>query len=822
MLAKESVKAFLEKPRDQFEWIKSASREELEAAILKICPSFSPKIKLYTHQLASIYLGLCHEGFLYFLDMGTGKEQPLTSKVLTPTGWKLMGDLQEGMTICHPFHGTSQITAVFPQGFKDVYKVTFTDGCSVECGYKHLWTVTIDSEEADYEITTVEHLFNSLKNKKGEYIRYIPMTDPVELTPLRTEPFVIHPYILGSLISELSLLEGYPEYRQTWIKELNRLKLYGISYNKYIPKEYLIASIEARISLLQGLMDIDGYIAHDGSCVRWTTSSESMIEGFEFLIHSLGGTTQTLLKTVKRAKYWIINITLPGEIPLFRTARKQSLWEKFCHLYQPSRAIQSIKFLNRQKSQCILIDRPDGLYITEHGVVTHNTGVALSVIQCRKELRKIKRILVLVPNLVNVESWLEEINKFTDLTAVGLVGTKAERMELIKQKSDVKILNYDGLPIFTTDFKEVSGKKAKRKRVINQKMLRAFATTFDMVIFDEIHHVKHTNTLTYQLCNVISQHAKYRLGLTGTPVGRDPQNFWAQFHIVDHGETLGTTKAVFLQALFVQQAGYWGGVKSVLPKKNEPILKQMLQHRSVRYADHECSDLPPVSMIEIPLTLPADTYKMYRNLVVESIEQARGTGKEAQEKRKNYYSKTRQVASGFMYEDMDETRVTLKFTNPKLDALEEILLDVPTTSKVVIFHVFNQSGLDIIDRLKQLKIKYAAMNVAAEKGNKVEQYKAFKTDAKTRVLVVNIASGGEGLNLQDANYCIFYEPVDRPDVHRQALKRCHRIGQTKHTYIYQFMVKGTVECKIFEFLKEGKSLFSALVEGKIDMETALL
>jgi SNF2 family DNA or RNA helicase len=245
----------------------------------------------------------------------------------------------------------------------------------------------------------------------------------------------------------------------------------------------------------------------------------------------------------------------------------------------------------------------------------------------------------------------------------------------------------------------------------------------------------------------------------------------------------------------------------------------MLLHRSIRYADHECSDLPPVSMIDIPLTLPADTYKMYRNLVMESIEQAKGESKEAKEKRKNYYSKTRQVASGFMYDDVEGDKVTLRFTNPKLDALEEILEDIPTTSKVVIFHVFNQSGLDIIERLKKLKIKYAAMNVAAE-GSKVDQYKAFKTDAKTKVLVVNIASGGEGLNLQDANYCLFYEPVDRPDVHRQALKRCHRIGQTKHTYIYQFMVKGTVECKIFEFLKEGKSLFSALVDGQIDMEKA--
>ena len=243
----------------------------------------------------------------------------------------------------------------------------------------------------------------------------------------------------------------------------------------------------------------------------------------------------------------------------------------------------------------------------------------------------------------------------------------------------------------------------------------------------------------------------------------------------------------------------------------------MLKHRSIRYEDTECSDLPPVTTVDIPLVLTADNAKMYHNLVMESIEQAKGA--DAAEKRKNYYIKTRQVASGFMYDDEDGQKTTLQFTNPKLDALEEILNDVPTTSQVVIFHIFNQSGLDIIQRLKKLKIKYAAMNVAAE-GSKVDEYRKFKTGTEAKVLVVNIASGGEGLNLQNANYCILYEPVDRPDVYRQAIKRCHRIGQTKHTYIYQFMMKKTVEMKIFEFIKEGKYLFDALVNGKISMKDA--
>ena len=74
--------------------------------------------------------------------LGGGKEQPLTSKILTPHGWTTMGDVSVGDTICHPKEGTSRVTKTYPQGLKQVYKITFTCGATVECGENHLWEVT--------------------------------------------------------------------------------------------------------------------------------------------------------------------------------------------------------------------------------------------------------------------------------------------------------------------------------------------------------------------------------------------------------------------------------------------------------------------------------------------------------------------------------------------------------------------------------------------------------------------------------------------------------------------------------------------------------
>ena len=454
------------------------------------------------------------------------------------------------------------------------------------------------------------------------------------------------------------------------------------------------------------------------------------------------------------------------------------------------------------------------LYFLDMG--TGKTGIALNLINLRKKyLKQIKKALVVVPNVVNVENWINETKKFTNLKAIALTGTKAEREYALTQKEDIYLINYDGLPVMMTEFEvQTKGKsKGKKKRVIHRFKSRHFANQFDMVVLDEIHNVKHTTTLTFKLCEILSDHTTYRVGMTGTPIGRDPQGLWSQFYIIDQGETLGTNKMIYFQALFKQMSGYMGRVDWYLPKYNEPTLKQMLLHRSIRYADSECGDLPPIIKTTISINMPRESRAYYHQLLNEAREQAVSTSADGAAQRKNIYAKMRQICSGFVYEGRGEDRVTVNFQeNPKLEALDEILDDLPDHCKMIIFHIFNQSGEDIGQLLKKRKVKFATMNNSTT-GSKTAEYNKFLTDKKTQVLVVNIMSGGEGLNLQIANYVVFYEPIDRPDVHQQALKRAHRTGQKSHVYTYQFVTKKSVEEKILSFLTEGKCLFDALIAG---------
>src|ERR687887_1353145 len=72
---------------------------------------------------------------------GFAQAQPLDAKILTPRGWTTMGTIAVGDEVIDPEGGTARVTGVFPQGERDIYRVTFSDGSATECDLDHLWQV---------------------------------------------------------------------------------------------------------------------------------------------------------------------------------------------------------------------------------------------------------------------------------------------------------------------------------------------------------------------------------------------------------------------------------------------------------------------------------------------------------------------------------------------------------------------------------------------------------------------------------------------------------------------------------------------------------
>ena len=70
---------------------------------------------------------------------GVGKAQPLDASVLAPNGFVPMGAIKVKDQVIGSDGKTHRVLGVYPQGEKDVYRVTFRDVSTTECCDDHLW-----------------------------------------------------------------------------------------------------------------------------------------------------------------------------------------------------------------------------------------------------------------------------------------------------------------------------------------------------------------------------------------------------------------------------------------------------------------------------------------------------------------------------------------------------------------------------------------------------------------------------------------------------------------------------------------------------------
>lgn len=166
--------------------------------------------------------------------------------------------------------------------------------------------------------------------------------------------------------------------------------------SKFIPYIYLFGSAEERWSLLQGLMDTDGWVEADGDGYYCTVSPQ-LAQDVAHLARSLGAIVSVREKEPtythngeKRngQRAYTLRIKIRDSSRLFRLERKKRL----CTGEPQSMAkyVESIEYSHDAESVCIQVRHPSSLYITRDFIVTHNTDLIVGL-----SLTKHKRSLIL-------------------------------------------------------------------------------------------------------------------------------------------------------------------------------------------------------------------------------------------------------------------------------------------------------------------------------------------------------------------------------------------------------------------------------------------
>lgn len=100
------------------------------------------------------------------------KAQPYTAKILTPSGWKLMGEIRIGDIITHPTQGTSTVVNIIEQGDIQCFGFTFDDGSYTEACGDHLWAAKKDSTDKEFSVLSLKEM--NLLSEVWYFPKYSP------------------------------------------------------------------------------------------------------------------------------------------------------------------------------------------------------------------------------------------------------------------------------------------------------------------------------------------------------------------------------------------------------------------------------------------------------------------------------------------------------------------------------------------------------------------------------------------------------------------------------------------------------------------------
>jgi hypothetical protein len=805
----ESLQATIAKVRGEADAMR-ATVDELTASL------DARELRLWNFQLEGVAWLRSRTAGILADDMGLGKAQPLDAKVLTPTGWTRMGDLGVGDYVMTVGGGITHVTGVYPQGEREVYRVTFSDGASTECCDEHLWLVSSPTRKARGQAGKVMPLAEiraALTDAAGNARHYVPIAAPMRFVcPESALP--VDPYLLGVLLGDGSTLQTVKlssadagvlnEVRRRLpaalaVKRTNRdsrpcdyaiagrdgrivrnvvargLKQIGAfghrANTKRVPQLYLFAPVQTRLDVLRGLMDTDGSIAKNG-VVEFSSASRGLAEDVRFLVQSLGGVAR--LSAPQRSTYrhrgaareglprHRLIIAMPREMNPFLLPRKADAWKPRVK-YQPTRAIVSVELVGVKAVQCIAVAALEHLYVTDDCIVTHNTVQGLMAIPAGAP------VLVICPASLK-GNWVREANTWRkDLYPSILNGRHSFRFPL---PNEIVVTNYDILP-------EAMARSPRPGTIL---------------IADEAHAVKsgkaHRSKRFRALARAVLAGGGRVWPMTGTPILNRPIELWTLLqHIGCADEAFGGWSE-FKRMFGAQKTSYgmeWGEPRH---EAAAAIRKVCLRRRRTEVLP----DLPTKTHVDLPVEID-DTARAIADEVVEKLRAAGISLEDALQATK----------LPVVFELMSKLRAAV--ATAMIPAMLDVVEQVEETGEAHVVFSAHRAPIDLLATRPGWAV--ITGDTAPEQRSRIVH--DFQT-GRLRGIALTIKAGGVGLTLTKAHQALFVDLEWTPALNCQAEDRICRIGQDRGCIIRRLIGRHEIVEIVAEKLIEKQRLIDGSVE----------
>ena len=409
--------------------------------------------------------------------------------------------------------------------------------------------------------------------------------------------------------------------------------------------------------------------------------------------------------------------------------------------------------------------RPDPPANVRGGFIADEMGLGKTIIMIGTFVANpmLKTLIILPPVLI--EQWVKQIFKTTGHMPLVFHGKNKNKITIEDLKKAVIVISTYGAI-------SVTQKQQKEKKYCLLHQLK-----WNRIVFDEGHHLRNSDTT--RLFGARLLRGKIRWLVSGTPVQNKIQDFYnlcqainMPFAFYSNKNNLITIARNFILKRTKKQVGI------ILPDvhlNSKEVVWKSQQEKSLSEEIHTI--LRMVSERKM-----RDVAKIIGNqpgAILRALLRARQSCilPKLMNKMFDNFVKDGELSTYDSYKD------GLSFSSKIDSVIDSILQNKGNGCGKLIFCHFREEIDEIRKRLEDGGI----LKVACFDGRVNQTFRQTMLEEGNEVLILQIQTGCEGLNLQEHYSEIYFvSPHWNPCVEDQAIARCHRIGQTKEVKVYRF------------------------------------
>jgi len=422
------------------------------------------------------------------------------------------------------------------------------------------------------------------------------------------------------------------------------------------------------------------------------------------------------------------------------------------------------------------------------------TAASLWAADYLMELGVIKRALVLCPLSSTTLTWASDIFDILPYrTCTVVTGTPERKRKNLSLPVDFYIMNHDGIDV------EYLAIEIRKRADIG------------LVIFDEADCLINANTDKYRFLQWVMETKQKLWLITGTPTPNEPTDAWALSKLICPHLSPNSFHQFQRQIMTPHpwKPHQWD------PKPGAHERAFSIMQPAIRYRKADVLDLPPViGPRYVGCDLSAEQKGAVKQMVSEMTTFAKAT-KITAVNAADKLIKLRQILCGSVkdpatgqYHHLDCAPRIRELRRQITKAQGKALVIVPFTG---ILQLLGQELPKPDERYHLPGFSVETLNGSVSGAERARRVERFKTQPDPHVLVCHPAVMSHGLNLTEADYIIFYAPVDSNRQNMQVVERPNRLGQTRTMYLLR-MTAHPIEAPIYKRVDERGSMQNSILE----------